>query len=270
MPFAHMSLTILGSGTLFPNHRRHAAAHYIDTGRAKVLFDCGTGTLHGLSEHSVDWGGITHVAITHYHTDHVGELSALLFALKHGILREEPLTLIGPPGFTVFIERLEAALGTHITDPGFELRILELGPGETYLDSERAVQIRSFPTPHSEESVAYRFEGRGSSIGYTGDTGPSEEVAAFLFSCRVLIAECTLTDPTDMKLHLSPASLARMAQRVQPELLVVTHVYPPADPDEAVARVSECGFDGRIVAGVDGLHIRLDEFLTVASSGTPF
>ena len=73
-----------------------------------------------------------------------------------------------------------------------------------------------------------------------------------------------------MKLHLSPASLARMAQRVQPELLVVTHVYPPADPDEAVARVAECGFDGRIVAGVDGLHIRLDEFLTVASSGTPF
>jgi ribonuclease BN (tRNA processing enzyme) len=269
MPFPHTTLTILGSGTLFPDHRRHAAAHYIDSGCAKVLFDCGAGTLHGLSQHAVDWEGITHVAITHYHTDHVGELSALLFALKYGILREEPLTLIGPPGFTVFIERLGVALGTHITDPGFELRIAELGPDETYLDPERDVQIRSFPTPHNEESVAYRYEGRGSSIGYTGDTGPSERVAAFLLSCRVLIAECTLTDPTDMTLHLSPTSLAQMAQRVQPELLVVTHVSPPADPNEAVARITECGFDGQIVAGIDGLHIRFDEFLTWTSSGTP-
>lgn len=264
-------LTILGSGTLLPDYQRHSAAHHVDTGSARVLLDCGTGTLHGLSEHSVRWADLTHIAVTHYHSDHVGDLSSLLFALKHGrrIPRREPMTLIGPPGFRAFLARLSAALGTHVVDPGFEMDVVELGPEDTYADPTTTLRIRSCPTPHTDESVAYRLDGVRGSIGYTGDTGPSEEVAAFLSRCDVLIAECALTDPPEMEGHLSPAGVAELARVAEPELLVVTHVYPPMEPDEAATRVAESGFEGRCVAGADGLRVRLGDAVTVDSSGTP-
>ena len=75
---------------------------------------------------------------------------------------------------------------------------------------------------------------------------------------RVLIAECALTDPPEMESHLSPRGLAEMADVVGPELLIVTHVYPPQTPAQAVERVRE-RYAGRTVAAVDGLRVRIAE-----------
>ena len=124
--------TLLGSGTLLPDEVRHSPAHLLDAGEVRLLLDCGPGTLHGFARHGVAWSEITHVAISHYHTDHVGDLSALLFALKWGVQppRTRELVLIGPPGFRRFLERLAEALGPHVLDPGFGVTVLESDPEE--------------------------------------------------------------------------------------------------------------------------------------------
>ena len=72
----------------------------------------------------------------------------------------------------------------------------------------------------------------------------------------MLIAECALTDPPEMEFHLSPRGLAELAGVVGPDLLVVTHVYGPQTPTEAVERVRE-RYAGRTVAAVDGLRVRI-------------
>lgn len=91
------------------------------------------------------------------------------------------------------------------------------------------------------------------SIGYTGDTGPSSEVATFLEGCAVLVAECALDDPPAIDTHLSPGSVADLAAAAEPTLLVVSHVYPPRRPEEAV-RAIRTRYDGRVVAAADGLR----------------
>ena len=251
-------LTILGAGTLVPDARRTSAAHHIRAGGASLLLDCGAGTVHGFARHGVEWRDLTHVAITHFHNDHIGDLPALVFALEHGVgkQRTEPLTMIGPRGFQARLEKLAAALGDHVLDPGFPVHVVEMDPGRAYEAAADAFMVTCVRTPHTDESLAYRVEGEWGSVGYTGDTGPSDEVAGFLAGCDVLIAECALPDDRAIDTHLSPKSLADLAGRARPGLLVITHVYPWLTPAEAV-RAVESRFDGRVVAAEDGLRVRL-------------
>ena len=253
-------LTVLGSGTLVPDAGRSSAAHHLETGSATLLMDCGSGTLHGLATHEVEWERLTHVAISHFHNDHLGDLAALLFALKHGtaVPRTLPLTLLGPPGFRGVLEALAVALGEHVLHPDFDLDVVELDRHGVFAEAEGAFTLRCFPTPHTDESVAFAVDGAWGSLGYTADTGPSAEVAHFLSGSRVLIAECALTDPPEMESHLSPRGLAEMADGVGQELLIVPHVYPPQTPAQAVERVRE-RYAGRTVAAVDGLRVRIAE-----------
>lgn len=257
-PWRPSTLTVLGSGTLVPDPTRHGAAHLLRSRATLVLMDCGHGTVDGLVRYGVTWPDITHVLITHFHPDHVGDLPALLQALKHGIRppRVRPLHLIGPAGFGTFLDRLTAAMGPGLLDPAFPLRVIELTCGTAWEDPGAELRIRCVATPHTPESVAYRLEVPGATVGYTGDTGPSTSVASFLEGCDMLVAECTQPDPPDLDTHLSPAGLARLAKTARPGLLVVTHVAPPAVPEE-VAAALRLTWGGTVVAGHDGLVIPL-------------
>jgi ribonuclease BN (tRNA processing enzyme) len=253
------TLTILGSGTLLPNQHRHSAAHLVEHGSTRILLDCGSGTLHGFAKHGVRWDRLTHVLVTHYHSDHVGDLFALLFALKYGLRepRTKPLTLVGPVGFGAFLDRLLEVLGRDVLDAGFQATIVELAAGEVMRDDSAGFSLTCHSTPHTDESVAYRLDLGGAVVGYTGDTGPSEGVATFLQGCDILVSECALTDPPQWDLHLSPAGVAEIASVAKPGLLVLTHVYPPLQPEDAAAQVTSAGYGGRVLAAKDGLRLPL-------------
>lgn len=260
-----MRVTVLGSGTLLPDAERHSAAHHVSLGDASVLLDCGSGTVHGLARHGIDWGALTHVAVTHYHPDHVGDLSALMFALRgraNALEREggaaeaspaRALTLLGPSGFRTYLERATSALGAHVLDPKRPLRVEELPPGAVFEDPEHGIVLEAYPTPHTEESVAYRLSHEQGTVGYTGDTGPSEDVAAFLRGSGLLISECAWSERGQGTGHLAPEDVMELARTARPELLILTHVYPPMTPDEAARRVG-AGYAGTVVAGRDGLR----------------
>jgi len=253
-------LTILGSGTLLPDANRHSSAHHLRVGSASLLLDCGAGTVHGLSRHRVRWQDLSHVVVSHFHTDHIGDLGALMLAFKRGLTapRAEPLTLLGPVGLRDLLERLASALGGHVLEPGFEVSVVELAPGDAY-DAGSDVTVRCHPAPHTPESVAYRVEGGWGSVGYTGDTGPSDAVADFLAGSDVLIAECTVPDALAIDTHLSPSSLAALAERGRPGLLLVVHVGLGHTPEEAVRRIQQA-YEGVVVPVMaDGMRVRWTE-----------
>ena len=263
------ALTVLGSGTLIPDPNRHSASHHLVCGSASVLLDCGAGTVHGLAAHGIAWSDLTHIGVTHYHADHIGDLGSLMFALKHGVEppRARPLKLFGPPGFTEFVSGLRDALGDYVFEPGFRVDVVEVTPGREYHDGD--VSFSSVSTPHTAESIAYKLEGSWGALGYTGDTGPSDVVAEFLKGCDVLVAECALTDPPSMDSHLSPEGLAGLATVASPGLLIVTHVYPHQTPSEAVQAVRR-HYRGEVLAAWDGMRVRLERSrATVDPLGTP-
>src|SRR6478672_6871574 len=101
-----MRLVVLGSGTLLPDDHHRSPSHWIEEGEVRLLLDCGSGSLHGMGRLRLWWRAISHIAITHFHTDHVSDLPAILFALRHGVRppREEPLVLIGPHGLEAHLD----------------------------------------------------------------------------------------------------------------------------------------------------------------------
>lgn len=251
-------LTVIGSGTLLPDPDRGSASFHVEAGGHRLLLDVGSGTLHGLPRAGVGWRAVDTIAVSHFHPDHVTDLPALLAAYRYEGA-EEPLTLVGPPGFRDFLQRLADLHGPWILGPSRPLEIVELEPDEAWWADDGAVGLEVTPTPHTDESVAYLVRcGTGATIGYTGDTGPSPELHDFLRGCAVLVAECALTDPPEIEGHLSPRSVAELALATEPGLVLVSHVYPPQAPEEAVARVAE-RYGGRVDVARDGLRVRIGE-----------
>ena len=254
-----MKLVTVGTGTVSPSATRASAAHLVtvEDGPLKVvlLLDCGAGTVHGLARHGLPWQSITHLAITHFHADHLGELPALFFAMKYGAMetRTAPLTLIGPTGLRNRLKGFAIALGDWVNDPGFPLEIIEISPG-TRTQLVSGVTLACCKTPHTDESLAYAVESRGTRLVYTGDTGPSNEVGDWAAGCDALLAECSLPDDRAMDIHLTPTSAGAMAARAQAKRLILTHLYPPVESVDIV------GIAGRMYAGP----------ITVARDGDTF
>ena len=91
-------LVTVGTGTVAPSASRGSPAHWVECGGVRLLMDCGAGTMHRLARFGLGWERVTHVVLTHFHVDHVGELPALLFALRHATERSDPLVVLGPVG----------------------------------------------------------------------------------------------------------------------------------------------------------------------------
>lgn len=250
-----MRLTVIGCGTAVPDAERVASGYLVETPGACILLDCGPGVVHGLARANAPWPRLTHLALTHFHNDHIGDIPALFFALKHGLRpkREAPLVLVGPPGTTALVQALPDALGAHVREPGFPLQILDVAGGET-LDLGDA-RLHVYRTQHAESSVAYRIERNGAGVGYTGDTGPDDALAGRLAGCDVLVCECSLPEDEEMRSHLTPTTAARFARIAQPAVLLLTHVYPQLNRATLAARVEEAGWTGETRVAFDGFVI---------------
>ena len=253
-----MRLWILGSGTLLPHAHRGAPAHWLEAGEATVLLDCGAGVVRTLAALERPWEEITHLLLSHFHTDHVGGLAPFLFALKHGRSRERsrPLRILGPPGTRELFRRLAEAYGPYILDPGFPLEFHEIPGGGDWMDPHVDLHVATRPTRHTEESLAFRIRVPEGTVGYTGDTGPDPGLGVFLRDADVLLAECSVPDTEVSETHLTPSSLAGLASEAGEPLLVSLHTYPPLEPEEVPELVRLAGYGGRVLSGWDGLCLR--------------
>lgn len=246
-----MKLTVLGTGTIAFTSARSCAAYFIEAGDAKVLMDCGPGATRRLAELAIDWRAITHIALTHFHIDHHLDLPALLYAWKYGQLppRSAPIRIVGPVGTAGLLERLAAAHGAWVTNPGYPVEITELAPGGS-VDLGGA-RLECAKVPHTPESVAYSVTEGGRRFVYSGDTGFDEAFANWARWCDLLVLECSLPKSMAIAEHLTPEQCGDLAVLVAPRVLVLTHLYPPVESEDIKGLV-KAKFEGPVVIAHDG------------------
>lgn len=254
-----MRLTTLGTGTIALAPARSCAGHLLESGDVRLLLDCGSGITRRLAELGLPWPAITHVALTHFHIDHHGDLPSLLFAWKYGMLpaRSAPLEILGPPGTLALMERLAAAYGAWVLAPGFPVTVREIAFGEG-VDLAPTLRLETRKVPHTPESVAYSIARNGRRVVYTGDTGLDESFGDWARAADVLLCECSLPAAMAIPEHLTPEQCGVLAARAGPRQLALTHFYPPVEREDIRALVA-ARFPGPVTLAHDGWHIDIED-----------
>ncbi|HXQ29717.1 MAG TPA: MBL fold metallo-hydrolase [Gemmatimonadales bacterium] len=252
-----MELVTVGTGTVAPSPRRTAPCHWVERSGLRILLDCGPGSLHRLAEFGLPWEHVTHVVVSHFHPDHFGELPILVFALRNAATppRRDPLVILGPAGTVRLVKALAQGFGAWLLDPGFPIGVLDVRDGEPFpLDGETSLE--TCRVPHTPESVAVSIAAPEGRLVYTGDTGPSAELATWAAACDLLLAECSLPDSGPSDEHLTPAGAGDLAQAARAKRLVLTHFDPAVDQMDAAAG-ARARFPGSVAIAHDGARFTI-------------
>ena len=222
-----MKLTILGSGTGAPSLARSSPAYLLEAHGLQCLVDCGSGTLRQLLRAGTGCHSLDAVFVTHTHPDHIGDLIALIHALKvtPGLHREKPLHLFGPRGFVEFHAQCIAAVATP--PKHFRIVVREAASRQAFA----GLQVRSGATLHSPglHSLAYRFEQDGRAVVFSGDCDYDPGIVALAGNADLLVLDCSFPDHLKVKGHLSAGECGRIAREAGVRQLVLSHLYP-VDP----------------------------------------
>lgn len=229
-----MLLKILGSGTCAISLKRSSPSNYLRIGDKQALVDCGPGTLLQMEKAGLACKDIDMVFLTHFHADHISDLNALVWAYKWGgFNRSKDLHIIGPPGLKRFFD---AYIKPLVWDPPakeFNVVINEI----TGLLDFKNFSVESCKTPHTEESIAYKFSENARTLVISGDTDYSDMLVQFATGCNVLMLECSFGDSIQCIGHLTPEKCGKIAEKGAVEKLIITHLYPVSSDVERLKAV---------------------------------
>jgi ribonuclease Z len=291
-----LSVLLCGSGSPLPDFRRASACTMIAAGKDLYVIDSGPDSTRNLLAWRVPLAQVKGVFLTHFHSDHIGELGEL--RLQTWVAgRHEPLEVYGPPGVQDVVAGFNLAY-SHDAD------YRTAHHGEKFLPRED-VDMVAVPVPMSgatapvfdtnglkvtavrvdhgpvKPAYGYRFDYEGRSITVSGDTAYYPPLAKAAMGSDVLVHEgqslkliavlgsvmSATGHPRPAQImhdirtyHTTPVEAARIANMAQAKLLLITHTIPPL-PNWIAERAFLAGVSdtrqGDWMLGHDGTLIRL-------------
>jgi ribonuclease BN (tRNA processing enzyme) len=248
-----MRLQLLGSGGFVPTDRRETASALLRRDNDALLIDAGTGAGRLWSERELVQGvERLHVVLTHFHLDHT---VGLFYLAGLGI----PLEVWGGGEVLEGVptdELVRRLMGSPFAPPGFVedfASVRELGVGETDVGGFR-IQTRIQPF-HGNRTLALRVE---DAVAWCTDTAYDEENVAFAQGVELLCHEAFhAAERTDDRGHTAAGEAARLAAAANVARLILIHVNPELDDDEALLAFARPHFAATEV-GVDGRSVELE------------
>jgi len=294
--------------------RSEPATLLIVDGR-EYLIDCGIGTVRRMVEAGIDSKEIKTIFFTHLHADHDLGLAAVMandFFERGSAGAAEPINIYGPPqtkelvdsafqfisvGFRPFAASTPAsyrAVGDHFVSPFVTHEILRGGlvfhDDKIRVTADENSHYVRMPAERRArfKSYSYRIETPHGIIVFTGDTGPTNDVAEFARGADVLVAEASYRDRADLDRsiaaraarnhvtsaamkpfrdhfiseHLDTAAIGRLASDARVKSVILYH-YNPTDKGDQAAYVKGVNqyFRGSVFApnDLDKLCISRDE-----------
>lgn len=222
-----MRLHLLGTAGYHPSETRHTACLMVP--ESGLILDAGSGMFRVrelLSTTSLD------IFLTHSHLDHVLGLTFLLGILYETAVKR--VTVHGEP------QKLESIRQHLFADDLFPVPPrMDWQPLAERTELACGGVVRRFPLRHPGGAVGYRIDWPGRSFAYVTDTTATAE-ADYWEICRgvdVLVHECYFPDGWEDRAELTGHScltpVLRGAKAVQVRRLLLTHLSPLTDTDQA-------------------------------------
>jgi ribonuclease BN (tRNA processing enzyme) len=246
-----VQLTVLGGCGAWPAAGTACSGYLVEHDGFRVLIDPGYAIVPRLLE-LCDAAAVDAVLVSHGHPDHCADLNPLLRARSMADHPVPPLPVYAPPGA---LDQVLALDRPGMLDDAFEWHGFE--PGTSF--EAGPFSVRSWLLPHWMPNAGLRLAAAGTTLAYTGDTGPSPYLLDLARGCDLFLAEATYPDQLrgDAARYLSTARQAgRTAADAAAGRLVLTHLWPGTDPDEAIWAAA-AGYDGEIVVAAPGLSVTM-------------
>ncbi len=266
-----LRVLICGSSSPLPHATRARPCTAIFAAGKMWVVDVGTGSWNRVALWRIPAERIGAVLLTHFHSDHIGELGE--WDLQTWVAgRSEPLRVIGPEGVERVVAGFEEA---YALDAGYRTahhgadflnpavgRMLAApiafaeGASSAVVHDADGLRITAFLVDHAPiaPAVGYRFDWRGRSVVVSGDTVKHPGLIAAAQGADVLVHEAQANHIVSVigeaagaagrprvatlmgdipDYHTSPVEAAEAANEAGVKLLVMSHLTPP--PVNAVA-----------------------------------
>jgi ribonuclease Z len=276
-----LRVLLCGTSSPMPHPTRAKACVAVFAAGRFWVVDTGPGAWNRLAQWQVDGRNIGAIFLTHFHSDHIGELGE--FNLQTWVAgRTWPLRVFGPPGvervvagfaeaYALDSEYRTAHHGAAFLPPDvgrMEPHVIAgpaAGAGPTVALEQRGLTITAFAVDHKPvvPAYGYRFDYRGRSVVVSGDTVKDPRLIAVAKGADVLVHEAQANHivalmreeaekrgrPRIAKIlgdiptyHTSPVEAAEAANEAGDKLLVLYHLTPPP-PAALVERAFVRGVD---------------------------
>ncbi len=224
-----MKITVLGGCGAWPAAGQACSGYLVEHEGFRLVLDPGYATLPRLLTY-VAAEQVDAILISHGHPDHCADLNPLLRARALGEAGPAALPVHALPGAVDAVLALDhprMLAGAYVLRELSVGQRLEVGP----------FQVDTWALPHFVPNAGVRLTVDGQVLAYTGDTGPSDDIAVMARDADVLLAEATFPDrvlPARDAPFLSTARQAgEHAARANVGRLVLTHLWPGTDPAAA-------------------------------------
>ncbi len=279
-----MKITLLGTGSPEPYARRASPGYLIDVGTECLQFDCGGGTFDRLLSAGADLSKLSHLFLSHLHSDHMMDYARLVHARwdVHGHDTEN-LRVFGPAPIGKMTTQLFGPGGVFAADltartedvpsqqiyaeRGGELPRLWPAPQVTEISKSFELKrndwhLRALPVPHAQpflDSFGFRVDCAGKSFVFSGDSGPSKALTRLAEGADLLAHMCFQLSGDSPGQKWSAGSsghmeIAEMASEAGIKKVILSHLRSHMDEEGVHERmISDMAavYDGEIVVGED-------------------
>ena len=147
-----LEIVFLGTGGALPTKQRGLPSLVVRRETELLMFDCGEGTQRQMMHAGIGLNKPMTLFISHLHPDHTLGLPGLLMTMT-SLMRENPMHIYGPPGFSLFYKTLRKALPVETS---FSIEITDLKPGDTVDRTE--YMVKTTLAKHDIPCLAYSME----------------------------------------------------------------------------------------------------------------